>query len=457
MPEIFISYAWNDPDQPAEGSREEIVDRLCEALATRGHTVLRDKGELTYKSDIRNFMERIGAGRYIVAVVSDKYLRSHNCMFEALEMLRHREFSGRVFPIVLPDADVFSDNVTQYSEYWVEKKTALAERLNKLSRGPHVAELIEKERDYEEINLRLQTFIAHIIRLNVLHSQKHLDGDFAELIAAIEEKMKAENPLVSSQTLAPSSEKLPDLQSISIDTLDWSQALRLHFTKEVAYHLFKLRQSVNVFAPKGTGRKRLADDLAYAMQTHPVHIVRVNLHNFIRDYRTFLKDMAAQMQQPYFNDDLSAIIEAGCHKMGKIALLVLENLDAVMEENDKKDTRYNGSFLNLLNGLRNTAYCRLLLLSERPHNEYIVDGVSSWLTVHVMQLPELSDHNIRLETERRLPAPVDPRLRTYIIEQLETQAQQPYRLLDDLLRYLVSNECTKDAARRFILDYRRNH
>lgn len=450
MPEIFISYAWNDPDQPATGSREETVDRLCEALMQRGHTVLRDKNTLTYKSNIRRFMERIGAGGYVVAVVSDRYLCSHSCMFEALEMMRHRAFAERVFPIVLPDAEkIFSNEKIEYSIFWKNKKDTLSKRLDAAGRGPENAELLDDERELEEIRLRVQTFISEIARLNVLTAALHLDSNFDQLIAALERKMPAG---ISSQSQL---EKLPDFQAIDVNTLDFDHALRPEFTRSVAHTLFRERRSVNLHAPKGWGRKRLANDLSHALHNAPLRIVRINLHNYISAYHHLLDDLAAQLRLAAGDPDICDIIEEGCRKLNRPVLLVLENLDAVMQPNPAKDPRFNGDFLNTLNGLRNTPYCCLLALSEKPHNAYTFNGVSSWLDVKIMQLPELSDRNIGAEIDRRLDT--NPDLRTYVIEQIETEANEPARLLDDLLRYLESTARSKEAAKHFILNYRKKH
>src|ERR1041384_1136109 len=98
MPEyehaVFISYAWG-------GVREEFVNEIDNALQQRGLKIVRDKRELEYKGSIKEFMERIGHGDCVIVVISDKYLRSPNCMFELVEISDNKQFKGRVFPIIL--------------------------------------------------------------------------------------------------------------------------------------------------------------------------------------------------------------------------------------------------------------------------------------------------------------------------------------------------------------------
>ena len=72
-------------------------------------------------------MERIGQGNCVIVVVSDKYLRSPNCMFELVEIAENKQFHDRIFPIVLADADIY-DPVKRlgYVKHWEAKRAELA-------------------------------------------------------------------------------------------------------------------------------------------------------------------------------------------------------------------------------------------------------------------------------------------------------------------------------------------
>src|ERR1044071_377523 len=97
---VFISYAWG-------GESEEIVNQIDQALQQRGLKIIRDRRDLGYKDSISAFMERIGQGNCVIVVISDKYLRSPNCMFELLEIAQEKQFHDRVFPIALSDANIY--------------------------------------------------------------------------------------------------------------------------------------------------------------------------------------------------------------------------------------------------------------------------------------------------------------------------------------------------------------
>src|SRR5215467_12997267 len=112
---VFISYAWG-------GESEQLANKIDEELKKEGVRLIRDKRDLGFKGSIKEFMERIGRGNCVITVISDKYLRSKNCMFELLEIAENQNFYDRIFPIVLRDADIYDGvNRVNYIKYWDNK------------------------------------------------------------------------------------------------------------------------------------------------------------------------------------------------------------------------------------------------------------------------------------------------------------------------------------------------
>jgi internalin A len=123
---VFISYAWG-------GEREEIVNQIDQELQKRGVKIIRDKRDLGYKGSISEFMERIGRGNCVIVVISDKYLRSPNCMFELVEIAEGKQFHDRIFPIVLADANIYDPiKRIEYVRHWEVKRAELAEAMKTL-------------------------------------------------------------------------------------------------------------------------------------------------------------------------------------------------------------------------------------------------------------------------------------------------------------------------------------
>jgi hypothetical protein len=190
---IFISYAWG-------GEREEIVDQLDMALQERGLKIKRDKRDLGYKGSINAFMDSIGQGDCVILVISDKYLRSPNCMYELMEIAENKHFQERVFPIVLQDADIYNPvQRIKYIKHWEDKRTELAEAIKTLD--PANLQGIREEMDlYDRIRDKVSGLSSILKDMNTLTPEMHSESDFEELYNAIEKRLKEGPPSTDSQT-----------------------------------------------------------------------------------------------------------------------------------------------------------------------------------------------------------------------------------------------------------------
>ncbi|MFN8413441.1 MAG: toll/interleukin-1 receptor domain-containing protein [Anaerolineales bacterium] len=188
--EVFISYAWG-------GKSEEIVNSLDTSLQQRGIKIIRDKRDLGFKGSIKEFMERIGQGHCIIVVVSDKYLRSPNCMFELVEIAENKQFHDRIFPIILEDADIY-DPVKRigYVKYWEEKRAELAEAIKSLD--PANLQGIRDDMDlYDRIRDKISGLSSTLKDMNALTPEIHQNSNFSHLYDAIEKRLK-EGPSTSA-------------------------------------------------------------------------------------------------------------------------------------------------------------------------------------------------------------------------------------------------------------------
>jgi internalin A len=117
------------------------VDQLQQALGERDIRLIRDREEVRYKDSIGDFMRRIGQGKCIVVVVSERYLKSENCMYEMVEIAKAQAFRGRIFPIVLADANIYkATGRVRYVRHWEEEIRELDEAL-KTVRGDNLTNL----------------------------------------------------------------------------------------------------------------------------------------------------------------------------------------------------------------------------------------------------------------------------------------------------------------------------
>ena len=186
---VFISYAWG-------GESEEVVNKIDNALQKRGLKITRDKRDLGYKGSIKEFMERIGQGNCVIVVISDKYLRSPNCMFELVEIADNKQFHDRIFPVVLADANIYDPiKRIEYVKYWEVKRAELAEAMKTLD--PANLQGIRDDMDlYDRIRDKVSGLTSILKDMNTLTPEMHQDASFSHLYEAIEKRMK-EGPATS--------------------------------------------------------------------------------------------------------------------------------------------------------------------------------------------------------------------------------------------------------------------
>ena len=183
--QVFFSYAWG-------GESERIVNELDADLQARGIVVVRDKRDLGYKGLIREFMQEIGRGHAIVVVVSDKYLRSPNCMFELVEIARNKDIHDRIFPVVLQDADIYREvNSIKYVKHWEDEFTALNTAMSSLQSQANLQAQREALDNYDAFRDHVSRLTGLFKNMNTLTPDMHENSNFASLINDLQKRLKA--------------------------------------------------------------------------------------------------------------------------------------------------------------------------------------------------------------------------------------------------------------------------
>jgi GTPase SAR1 family protein len=180
--EVFVSYAWTDESS-------NIVDKLQKRLQQNGIKLIRDRDELNYKDSIRDFMKRLGKGKCVVVVISEKYLKSENCMFELLQISKDKNIRERIFPIILNDANIYRPiGRVVYAKYWEDEAEELDKALKSL-RGSDLTNLQQDLNLYAEIRRSFDS-IADVLRdMNALNAVTHESSEFEQLIVHVKSKL----------------------------------------------------------------------------------------------------------------------------------------------------------------------------------------------------------------------------------------------------------------------------
>src|SRR5215207_297894 len=207
--QVYFSYAWG-------GESERIVNELDTDLKTKGITVIRDKRDLGFKGMIRDFMQQIGRGHAVIIVISDKYLKSPNCMFELVEISRNKDLYDRVFPIVLGDADIYNPvNRIKYIKHWEEKLKELDEAMRSVS-SANLQGMRDEIDSYDEIRDNISNLTFFLKDMNTLTPEMHENSNFASLINALEKRLAhARDEILATVSPAPVISKLVESTPIA--------------------------------------------------------------------------------------------------------------------------------------------------------------------------------------------------------------------------------------------------
>lgn len=181
--EVFVSYAWG-------GESEHIVEELEKAFASRGIRVKRDKKVLEYKGSIQTFEQRIGQGKCVILVISDKYLRSEHCMYELVQVDENRNLCERIFPIVLTDARIYKalDRLA-YIKYWEERIEELNLAIKEMGRLTNLAGITADLDKYARIRSNFDHLTNLLSDMNVLTPELHAVHGFSTLIREVERSL----------------------------------------------------------------------------------------------------------------------------------------------------------------------------------------------------------------------------------------------------------------------------
>jgi hypothetical protein len=165
------------------------VNNLDRTLQAKGIKIIRDKRDLGYKGLIKAFMERIGRGKSVIAVISDKYLKSPNCMFELVQVAKNGEFHNRIFPIVLADAQIYKPVARlKYIKHWEDEIKELDEAMKDVG-AANLQGFREEIDQYTEIRNTIAELTNILKDMNTLTPDIHSEFEFEALIDAIEKRL----------------------------------------------------------------------------------------------------------------------------------------------------------------------------------------------------------------------------------------------------------------------------
>lgn len=193
---IFLSYCHRDSD-----IADLIEERLLPHIS-RNFTISRDVRDVKYKGSFRKFMQAIREHEYVLMILSDRYMKSLNCMYEMLEVFKDSNYGKKLLFLVISDADrqylkestdesiaadiYTTEGRTKYMLFWKEEQRKISEQIERIGEPMYAQMQIEEKYRIEKIKLELTEFFNYISDANGLTLGKHLETDFEELLKMLE-------------------------------------------------------------------------------------------------------------------------------------------------------------------------------------------------------------------------------------------------------------------------------
>lgn len=188
---LFLSYCQKDSD---------IANLIEAGLAPHINgkaTISRDIRDVEYHESFKKFMQTIETHDFVIMIVSDHYLKSRNCMFEVLEVIKDSQFQKKLAFIILSDSDIqyYQDQTipsigakvyslegqTAYSLHWAKVEKELQEQIDALGDPTRAIYQIKEKRIVQRILLDLPEFMEFIKDAKGLPLSEHIENEFKDI------------------------------------------------------------------------------------------------------------------------------------------------------------------------------------------------------------------------------------------------------------------------------------
>lgn len=177
FPTVFLSYCWANADE---------AERIYIDLKQIGIKVVKDDHDLNYKDDLKSFMQSIRDADFAILLISEPYLKSVNCMYEAGHILKEKEVQQKILPVIIDGTHIFkTGNRIAFVKHWQE---VIKELENDLT-GLNTINSLEIYADLKlitEISQLIDSFIKLITSMLLVKYSDLLKSNYKVLLTAMD-------------------------------------------------------------------------------------------------------------------------------------------------------------------------------------------------------------------------------------------------------------------------------
>jgi hypothetical protein len=157
---IFLSYSW---------SNKEEANKIDNFFKSKGIILLRDIRDINFKDDIKKFMENIKSCDFVISLISDKYLKSVNCMYETLQLIKDENYKNRILPVIYNgeenNSNIYSSRGRlSYIKFWTEEFKNLSNDMEDVSPDDSI-EIAKDLKLYKAIKGDIGAFLSELANM----------------------------------------------------------------------------------------------------------------------------------------------------------------------------------------------------------------------------------------------------------------------------------------------------
>lgn len=192
---IFLSYCQRDSDIA------DLIEKGLQEKIKGKAKISRDIRDVEYHESFKKFMQSIELHDFVIMLISDNYLKSRNCMYEVMEVIKDSQYQKKLAFIVLSDGDskyyqavpehpiganVYSmEGATTYTLYWQNKEKELQKQIDQIGKSTLAIQQIKEQRIVQKIQLDLPELLEFVKDSKGLSLTEHIEDNFQSLIGFI--------------------------------------------------------------------------------------------------------------------------------------------------------------------------------------------------------------------------------------------------------------------------------
>ena len=192
---LFLSYCQKD------SCIADLIDKKL-GPQLKYTKITRDIRDTNYKDSFNEFMNSIDQHDFVLTLVSDKYLKSRNCMYEVVQTLKSNKYKDKLHFIIISDQDKKyyseSDDIgakiydvlgqAEYIKYWKTQYEDISENITQVNDPSLTVKLSEELNIIKKIQIDIQEFMAYLKDAKGITFSEMMDSSFKDIVECINKR-----------------------------------------------------------------------------------------------------------------------------------------------------------------------------------------------------------------------------------------------------------------------------